>query len=186
MTDGRTECAFEFDTDTRVEAVGDHVYTATVADRWQAVGGTANGGYLLGIALRAACLASPMPDPLAVSAFFLRAGVPGPARIDTEPVRSGRRLATVQANLSQGAKEVLRVVATFTDLDKARGRTLVRNEMPALPPPETCVDPVAAAGLPAGSAAERVEYRLPAVGGWWCGKPTGLPLAEFWMRPRRP
>lgn len=174
----------EFDADTRVKPAGGGRYTAAIADRWQAIGGTANGGYLLAVTSRALCRESPLPDPLVLSAFFLRAGVAGPARIDTELVRSGRRLATVQGSLHQSGREVLRVVGSFTDLDGAEGRTVIRNERPALPPPEQCVDPVSALHLPPGSVAERVEYRFPAVTGWWRGEPTGDPSAEFWMRFR--
>ncbi|OZM72959.1 thioesterase [Amycolatopsis antarctica] len=175
---------FEFDTDTGVRPAGGGGFTATVADRWQAIGGTANGGYLLGVTVRALCRVSPLPDPLVVSAFFLRAGVAGPARIGTELVRAGRRLATVQGGLRQDGREVLRAVATFTDFDAARGPTVLRNAPPALPVPEVCVDPVAGMGLPEGSVAHRVEYRVPEVTGWWRGVPSGEPSAEFWMRFR--
>jgi acyl-CoA thioesterase superfamily protein len=65
------------------------------------------------------------PDPLAVSAFFLRPSKPGAAGVRTEIARGGRRVATGEARLLQDGTETVRVVATFTDLDAASGRTLV-------------------------------------------------------------
>jgi hypothetical protein len=124
----------QFDPDTRVTAVAANDFAATVSGRWNALGGRPNGGYLLGIcaqALRQTVALSaplkvgapqledphtPFPDPLVVSAFFHRAAVMGPARVLTENIRNGRRLATGQARLMQNDREVMRAVATFTDL----------------------------------------------------------------------
>ena len=71
----------EFDADTGVEAVAANDFAATVTGRWSAIGGRPNGGYLLGICAQALRQCSPYPDPLAVSAFFHRAAVVGPARV---------------------------------------------------------------------------------------------------------
>ncbi|GAA3737870.1 acyl-CoA thioesterase [Spinactinospora alkalitolerans] len=171
-----------FDADTRAARAGDNEYTATVTDRWNALGGTANGGYLLALCLQALRRDMPLPDPLAVSAFFLRPGVPGPARVRTEVARAGRRFATGEARLHQGGKEAVRICATFTDLARAAGRTLVRNAAPLLPPPDACTDLLGGAGMPGVTIAERVEYRFARVPGWWRGEPGGELTAEFWMR----
>ena len=44
---------FEFDTDTHVTAVSADEYSAAITDRWSAIGGRPNGGYILGICLQA-------------------------------------------------------------------------------------------------------------------------------------
>ncbi|HEX5617464.1 MAG TPA: acyl-CoA thioesterase domain-containing protein, partial [Solirubrobacteraceae bacterium] len=86
-----------FDTDTRVEPAGAHAYAANLTDRWQALGGVPNGGYLLAVALNALAQELPHPDPVVVSATYLRPGAVAPVEIQTETVRAGRRVATGEA-----------------------------------------------------------------------------------------
>jgi hypothetical protein len=74
-----------------VEAVADRPgetgrFAAVVTERWNVIGGRPNGGYVLGIALRALARVLPMPDPLVVSALFLRPALPGAVEI---PHRGG-------------------------------------------------------------------------------------------------
>lgn len=173
---------YEFDTDTRVTAVADNDYAAKITDRWSAIGGRPNGGYLLGICLQALRHTLPWPDPLAVSAFFLRPAASGAATVRTELVRSGRSVATGEARLLQEDREVVRAVATFTDLARAAGRTLVLNEKPALPPPDDAIDLLGGRAMPAISITDRFDYRVAKVPGWAQGTPTGDPSATFWMR----
>jgi acyl-CoA thioesterase len=170
----------EFDVDTAVEAVGPGEYAATVADRWDALSGP-NGGYLLAICLQALSGEMPLPDPLVVSAYFLRPAHVGPAVVPTEIVRAGRRTATGQVSLVQDDREVLRALATFSDLDRADGRTLVLSEPPVLPPPADCVDPRAELALPGVSIADRVVTRFGRAPGWFRGEPAREPRVEFWM-----
>jgi acyl-CoA thioesterase len=174
----------EFDADTAIEAAGVHKYTASVSDRWHALGGGPNGGYLLSVCLRALTRDMPYPDPLVASAFFLRPGVPGPAEIHTEVVRTGRRVAAGEARLCQEGKERVRATATYADLDSADGRTLVVGEAPVLPPPHECVDPLDGRSLPGVSISERVEYRFAEMPGWWQGRAADEPAIEFWMKFR--
>lgn len=172
----------EFDADSMVGAEENGVHKATITDRWHALGGGPNGGYLLGVCLRALGQKMPFPDPLVASAFFLRPGVVAEAKVNTEVVRAGRRVCTGSAALSQDGRERLRVTATFGDLQQANGRTLIVGEMPSLPPPDQCVDPLNGHGLPGVSITERVEYRFAEVPGWWRGEPADVPALEFWMR----
>lgn len=172
----------EWDTDTRVDATGDGRFAAHLTDRWAGDGGRPNGGYLVAFCLRALGAVLPHPDPLVVGAHYLRPGVVGPARVDTEVVRVGRRLSTGEARLVCGDREVLRVVASYADLDAAAGRTLVLDEAPDLPPPDECVDAYGGRRLPGVTVADRVELRAPKPFGWAQGRPTGTPRAEFWLR----
>jgi len=172
-----------FDADTAVHRDGDR-YTATLTDRWTALGGTPNGGYMLAVALRALQAEMPFPDPLVTSAHFLRPGLVGPAEIRTEVVRAGRRVATGQAGLVQEGKEIVRLLATFGDLEQAAGRTHMLNEAPRLPQPGETPDLLIGGALPGVSITEQIEYRAPAPPGWAKGAPDGEPSFEFWMRFR--
>jgi acyl-CoA thioesterase len=173
-----------FDADTAVRAVGERVYEAELTDRWTALGGTPNGGYMLAVALRALQADMPLPDPLVTSAHFLRPGLVGPAEVRTEVVRAGRRVAAGQAHLIQDGKEIVRLLATFGDLEQADGRTLVLDEAPDLPPPDDTPDVLDGKGMPGVSITEQLEYRAPEIPGWVRGEPSGTPQLEFWMRFR--
>jgi acyl-CoA thioesterase len=173
-----------FDADTQVGALTDHRFSAVISNRWNTLGGRAFGGYGLAICLQALRREMPLPDPLAVSAYFLRPTIPGPAEVHVEPVRSGRRLAFGEARLLQDGTEVLRALASFTTLGQAGGRTLVLNGRPHLPPPDDCVD--LAASLPGVTVSDRIECRGPELPGWLRGQPTGNARATFWMRFREP
>lgn len=172
----------EWDTDTRVDATGDGRFTAHLTDRWASAGGRPNGGYLVAFCLRALGEVLPHPDPLVVGAHYLRPGVVGPARVDTDVVRAGRRLSTGEARLTCGEREVLRVVATYADLGGPTGRTHVLDRAPDLPPPDECVDVYGGLRLPGVTVADRVDLRAPEPHGWARGRPTGTPRAEFWLR----
>ena len=172
-----------FDADTAVEPAGDHVYMASLTDRWTGLNGTPYGGYMLAVALRALGADMPYPDPLVVSAYFLRPGAVDHAEVRTELVRAGRRVATGEARLIQDGRDILRVLAGFGDLSASTGRTLVLNEPPALPPPGDTPHLLAGGRLPGASITEQVEYRTPRRPAWAEGRPAdGDPRLEFWMR----
>ncbi|HEX6077001.1 MAG TPA: thioesterase family protein [Micromonosporaceae bacterium] len=174
----------DFDRDTAVEPAGPGHYTGTVTDRWSALAGGPNGGYLLGICLRAlrAEIPDSHPDPLVVSGYFLRPGTVGPAELDTEVIRTGRRIATGEARLSQDSRCAVLAVANFTDLGALRGRTTVLGEPPKLPPPEHCLDLTGGQSLPGLTIVDRYQYRFPERPGWTVGRPSREPRMEFWMR----
>lgn len=172
----------EFDADTRVDMAADHPFAADVTDRWSAIGGRPNGGYLVAICLQALRRELVFPDPLTVSAFFLRPASVGSATIRTDVARSGRRVATGEARLAQGDDEIVRVVASFTDLSRATGRTLVLAEPPVLPPPDAAIDLLAGGSMPGVTITDRVEYRVSSMPGWVGGTPSGDPSMTFWMR----
>jgi acyl-CoA thioesterase len=174
---------YEFDVDTAVESAGPRTFHATVSDRWNTFAGP-NGGYMLAICTRAMALEMPFPDPLAVSAQFLRPPRVGPAEVGVEVVRSGKRHATAQASLEQEGKEVVRAVGTFTDLEAADGRTLLVGAKPDLPAPEDAFDPFSRVpdSVPRPSIADRLEYRAVEMPGWMTGDPSGDPSSQFWMR----
>jgi acyl-CoA thioesterase len=171
-----------FDQDTRLVPAGPDLVTVQLTDRWNTASGRPNGGYLMAVGVRALQQRSRFRDPLVASAFFLRPGAPGPARVQLETARNGRRTSTGEARMHQGAKEILRVVATFADLDQADGRTLSLATMPDLPCPDELMDPLAGIALPGVTVADRVEYRVVQPPGWLRGRPSGDPSMTFWMR----
>ncbi|MGH3737823.1 MAG: thioesterase family protein [Micromonosporaceae bacterium] len=173
--------SFEYDRDTAVTPDGTPGgYAATLTDRWSLLNGIPYGGYALGVALRALAAEVDQPDPLVVSAYFLRRATPGPAELTTEVVRRGRRITTGEVRLTQDGAETLRVVANFTDLTAAQGRTTVFGEPPKLPPPEQCH--ALPGGIPGLTIRDRYEYRYPEPPGWQEGKLSGDPHAELWVR----
>ncbi|WP_408057837.1 thioesterase family protein [Streptomyces violaceus] len=126
----------DFDQETRLNWAGETSCTAQLTDRWNTVSGNPNGGYLMAAGVRALQERSAHPDPLVVSAFFLRPGSSGSAEIQVESAREGRRTSTREARMWQGGVEILRIVATFSDFDQADGRSLSLAEMPDLPSPD--------------------------------------------------
>jgi len=176
------EADHPFDVDTAVEPTDDGAFTATLSDRWNGLLGGPLGGYPLAISLQALRQTMPFPDPLVLSAFFLRPARTGQLDVQTEAVRRGRRMATSEARLIQDGKECARVVATFTDLAQASGRTVVLNAPPQLAPPDQAIDPLAGRSPGGVTIADRIEFRMPRLPGWLTGEPTGTPSAEVWAR----
>jgi acyl-CoA thioesterase len=160
------------------------VFETMISERWTALGGTPNGGYLLALSLSALAEDSPLPDPLVASATYLRPPAVGPATIHTETVRAGRRVTTREARLVQDGEEAVRVVASFADLAGADGPTIELGSPPRLPPPEQTPDLLNGGSMPGVSVTEHVEYRLADPPGWAVGRPGGEPAIEFWMRFR--
>ncbi|MFD0854247.1 thioesterase family protein, partial [Actinomadura adrarensis] len=173
-----------FDSDTEVTRRPDGAYGAQITDRWNGLHGMPLGSYGLAISIRALAEHMALRDPLSVSAHFLRPVEVGPAEVHTEHIRSGRRMATGQASLSQNGKERLRAIATFTDLGQFDGRTSLLGERPQLPPPEECVDPLDGVALPNISGLERVDYRMAEAPGWLRGAPGGTSVCNVYMRFR--
>lgn len=171
-----------FDADTAVSEIDTDHYAATVSERWSLLAGHANGGYALGICVSALQRSSAYPDPLVLSANYLRRVEPGPAELRVEQIRVGRRLWVGQTSLVQDGKEKVRVIANFADLAAAGGRTDVRNAAPALPPVDECIA-ITQEGMPAVfQLGHRLEYRHPTLPGWRTGSPGGRLSEEFWMR----
>ncbi|WP_433785387.1 thioesterase family protein [Actinomycetospora sp. CA-101289] len=177
----------ELEIDSSTERVGEGVHALSLSPRWGLDDGRLNGGYQLAVALRALAAEVPMPDPVVASATFLRPAMPGPARVRTEVVRAGRRLATGTARLVQygadGAeRDVLRLEATFADLAASPADPHDLTSPPDLPPFDACRvfggDDAPATAAP---VSRRVRFAAPELPGWARGAPSGDPRAEFWF-----
>jgi len=175
-----------FDSDIGVTESSPHRFDATISGRWNGLGSGPLGGYVLAVGVRAMEEEMTHPDPLSVSAIFMRQTQEGEVQIATETMRHGSRLGNCEARLHQHGRETLRILATFTDLDKSQGRVLLLNEAPPLTPPDDSLEPFPVGGAPALEIAEHIEYRLPEPIGWYEGAPAGKSCVHFWMRFREP
>ena len=179
---GESDSAYVFDADTAVVELREGRYGATMSPRWRLPPGHLNGGYVLSVCVRALADALPLPDPLVVSAFFERAVLPGPAQLDVEVARTGRRLAFGEARLGQGGRELVRAVASFGDLSALEGPTVIGSAAPDLPPPEACFDIAEDRPDLRQSVANNVEVRYPKMPGWRQRQPSGEHSVELWLR----
>jgi acyl-CoA thioesterase len=137
-----------FDEDTALEplavsgaapgAGGGLAFAAGMSHRWDTVG-PPNGGFLLALAARGLSRAVPFPDPVTVTGHFLRPARHTPVELHVEAIRTGKTHATAMGRLLQGGRELLRTLATFSDLAVGSGPTESGARPPALPPPEDCL-----------------------------------------------
>ncbi len=182
----------EFDTATTVETSdAPGTYDTTIDAGWT-VGSKPNGGYLLALMGRAAtdtvkAAGADHPHPLATTAHFVSAPNPGPARVETSLLRSGRSASQVRAALIQDGR--LCVDAVFTC-----GRLPAPAEDPGSwwtgPQPFAVADHSVCPRLPSAPKGadftvpilDRAEVRLdPAVLGFAVGRPSGRGELRGWI-----
>jgi len=189
----------EFDDGSAVSARAGEAgaYAAELGEGWR-IGGGVNGGLLLSVVGRALSQELGRPDgdrpghphPLAISAYYLTPGVPGPATVRTSVLRHGRAVSNGHASLVQGdgaggEVERLRVLATYGDLATMDEDATTTAVPPELPPPDRCVSAEQAPPqfLKHASLLERLDLRLdPATTGWAMGKPSGNGVIRGWLR----
>lgn len=175
----------EYDAHTTVTRTAPGEYAAELDGGW-VVGGGVNGGYLLGAVGSAVRATVPdKPDPISVSAYYLSASVPGPARITTDVKRDGGSVATVAAELWQEESARLTALATYGDLRALPDGVETTATEPDLPPRERCV--------PNTTAPEDVRRMAPMMErfdmlfhpeqvGWAVGQPSGKGVISAWFR----
>lgn len=100
---------------TSIEPLGDGRFSATVDPRW-ALGGRANGGYLLAMLGRATAAIATQDHVIAMSAVFVRSPGPGSAVIDIEVMRAGRNTSQARARLSQDDGPCVEALVTLSTL----------------------------------------------------------------------
>ena len=171
----------EFDRATAVTALGDGAHRADSSPDWSAPRGP-NGGYLAAIVLRAmqAELADPARPARSLTLHYLRPPRDGELRIDVTIERSGRRLSTLSARVSQEGRLCVLALAAFSEgFDRS---VSFAARMPDVSPWEAIVPFPPFPGLPA--IAQRIEMR-PAL-----GAPPFSGAAEAltggWLRLREP
>lgn len=130
----------QFDHDTQVHKLANGEYQATVSAAWN-IGDNPNGGYLVSILLAALKDELVHPDPVSVTAHYLRPGISNqPAEVHVEQIRAGRSLSTARATLRQQGKARVEVIAAFSDLHDQPGvDSSITRVPPVVPPPADCV-----------------------------------------------
>ncbi len=171
---------------TAVTKNGQGSYAAELDGSWT-VGDRPHGGYLLAVLTRAALAAAgdvaAAPDPLAVSAQFLRAPACGPATVTTTVRRSGRTVTIVDATLEQDGEPF--VYATVTTGVLPDGEPAWHDV------PDLAAEPTADAADPAGrpgnvfNVATVCDMRLDLTTfGLATGRTDLPPVTRVWVRPR--
>ena len=167
----------EFDDATQVAPDG----SATIIDGWD-ISGNANGGYLMAMAGRAMRNASGRPDPISVTAHYLAPGKPGPVQIDSTVVKSGRRFATVSAQMHAGGKPMMQLVGAFGDLADVKSYEHNASGPPDLPPFAECRPRDREQGDADVALSDRIDVRLdPAHLGWAHGERSGDAVMSGWF-----
>ena len=139
----------------------------------------------MAVAGRALAMANPAhPDPFTVTAHYLRPGEAGEATIATTVVRTGRKLSTLRASITQHGKSKLELLATYGDLTERNGQTAIAEQPPTIAPPESCLPrhPYNSDGVTENHMAYRTETRLDPTTGWVTGKPSGTAVVNGWIR----
>lgn len=172
---------FELDRDTELREEAPGRFALELSDAW-GIYRYPNGGFLAALGARALGRALPHPDPLTLTAHYLRPAEPGPATVEVEVVREGRTASTGEARIIQGDKERVRLLASFGDLSKHEGPTEETGSPRPVPPLEAC-EPLT--GPPPGSTfAERIEARYaPGTASFLRGE-RGAPEIGGWIRAR--
>lgn len=165
-------------------------WCADIARGWDIVG-NANGGYVLATAARAMSAAADRPDPLTITAHYLRPVTVGPVDIATEVVRSGRRVSTVRGRLERDGAPLVEFLGAFGDLTATTGDPDVARYSitapPLLPPVEECF------GMATDRSEERSDsppeftsrvamYLHPDDAAFASGSPSGVARIRGWFR----
>ncbi|MCB0980019.1 MAG: thioesterase family protein [Ilumatobacter sp.] len=168
----------EFDDATEVDPDG----STAIHDGWD-INGNANGGYLMALAARGLRAVAGRADPISVTAHYLSPGKPGPALVDAEVVKAGRRFTTVSGRLTSGGKPVLQLVGAFGDLAAVPpAYEHIDVDPPDLPPFEECTPRSRNQGAVEVTMMDRLDVRIhPGHSGWVHGDRNGVPEMTGWF-----
>jgi acyl-CoA thioesterase len=165
-----------FDADTALEPAGDGRWRAWAPDHWF-VGRGPNGGFLAGVAARAAEAAAGRPLR-SLSLHFVAAPAVGPLDVTATIEREGRSYSAASVRIDQGGRPMTLALATLGELPDG-GAAWDAGAMPAATPLEqTEPVPLEQAGIPAFM--RNYDMR------WALGAETGLPETGGWIRTTEP
>lgn len=169
---------------TEVEAVGEGLWSARLAEDWDIVGNT-NGGYMQAISARASSMAVGGRDPVSVTGHFTRPGYTGPITIETEVIRHGRRFSVVRARMIQDDSIILETLGTFREpSDNDSVIILSDGHPPDLPPVADCPRAIGQGDAPfPPPLMDQLDVRLgPHAAETLLGRPPGKAIIEGWFR----
>jgi acyl-coenzyme A thioesterase PaaI-like protein len=169
-----------------VTPLGDGRFGAELGTRW-AIGRKAHGGLLMVLLAQAALarveadVPGSAPDPLAVSADFLRAPDPGPVDLDTEVLKLGRTASVVSVRMRQGGRLMLAATVTTGRLPDDEPRW---SELPDMvgEPPEDAIDPATTDHIATLGHVCDLRYDEPTLA--FVRGEKGPPVLRGWARPR--
>ena len=101
----------DLDLDTRVEAVAEDTYRATLSEDWNIWG--PNGGYLAAVLLRAAAAATELPRPASLAVQFLGRAAFEPVDLEIRRLRRTRRAEALGVSMRQHGKAIAEALAWF-------------------------------------------------------------------------
>ncbi len=129
-----------FDRETAISAAPGGRFLTRLHSAWN-IGENPNGGYVMASVLRAMREVAGQPDPLSVTAHFLRPALAdAEAEIRTEVIRAGRSVTTVRAELVQQGKPRIAALAVLGDVASAQGvDESFEPPPPVMPPIDQCI-----------------------------------------------
>ncbi len=184
MTTG-TETAPPFRRAIGITPLGEGRYAAELGPHWT-VGPKAHGGILLVLLTRAGLArleaeTGSTPDPLAVSADFLRAPDPGSVELHTEVLKIGRTVSVVAVRMEQAGKPMLAATVTAGLLSADEPQWADLPDLPAEPPADA-VDPGATTTV--FGLASSCDLRFDAATMAFSRGEQAPPVLRGWTRPR--
>ncbi len=137
-----------FDNETRVApgpaASGEFAGSLQLSSRWN-IGDNPNGGYLISACVAAMAELAPQPDPVSVTAHYLRPGLGDThANVAAQLAKPGRSFSMLRSQLEQDGKSRLEVVGVFGDLTPPASDLAPERHLeippPGVPGPDECVN----------------------------------------------
>jgi len=171
---------------TAVRTVGDGSFAADLSPDW-AVGDRPHGGYLLAVLARAAVAATggpdgDSPDPLAVSAQFLRPPSFGPASVAVTVRKKGRTVTAVNAVLEQDGLPLVDASVACGRLPTGPVHYSDLADVPAQPP-AGAIEATGNVGAVFKVAQVSRMVLDPATAGFLAGRTDLPPRLRIWVRP---
>src|SRR5262249_17055530 len=126
------------------------------------------------------------PSPLTVTAHYLRPVEHGPAELNADVIRDGRRFQTIAGSLTQQGKERLRALRPLGFVPDGVPPSVDATSPPEMPPPDECprlqdLDPPEGMAKPP-EIFSRFDLRLGPGPGWPTGRRTGATEITGWIR----
>lgn len=153
-------------------------------EAWTMGPGFAHGGFLMSVALSAASAQIDHPDPISMSAHFVRPGrIDERTEVRTARIKDGRTFGTVTADLIQSEKVVISTITTFGDLRDAGEIAYRSAPMPDLPSPDACIQADRSANPLVPRMVDNLDLRLtPESTSWARGVQLEDAVMEGWVR----
>lgn len=186
-----------FDAATTLRGQGKGRYAATLDPVWGVGEGLLNGGYLMALGVRAALAdGAPVegpdsqgahPDPLAVSATFLRPLPAGSAAVRVVPLRSGRTVSSCRVSIGVDADSAENTPSVDLQVSTATlggGAVWTDAAPPPIAAPQDCRRTrMPGAGPTPPGLARVLDYAFdPNTSSFLTGTPGAEPVLNLWLR----